>query len=362
MVDNSLAIDGTIPLTNIHQYIPQRIVNKTNSAQNLPVDREMTQHLSSDVNYGSINLKSSPIEINNNQTNAVVNTSLLGNNATYNNVNHINCENNLNNNVSIHQANYQVRDNQSKTNTSVPIMSYPVTNRNTISSVDDNRSYDRMTLKWAAQTQIEHLIEWAKFVPRFTDLLIDDQVTLLKTYWNELLISEIAFKSVDYFVRTPNRERCLCIGHNLAINEDQAHEIGLGSVFNRILDEIVAKMFDMKTDSTELACLRAIILLNPETQGLKSSQPIENLRSKVYNALEKFCKDNHKDQPNRFGKLLLRLPSLRSIGLKCDARRSDNTVVDQQPVASCYQVRLLFFNICYELSNIDSFLRSCLVK
>ena len=50
---------------------------------------------------------------------------------------------------------------------------------------------------------------------------------------------------------------------------------------------------------------------------LKSVAQVEALRDKVYAVLEEYCKLNYPDEPGRFAKLLLRLPALRSIGLKC---------------------------------------------
>lgn len=52
-------------------------------------------------------------------------------------------------------------------------------------------------------------------------------------------------------------------------------------------------------------------------KGLQSVNEVEILRDKVYVALEEYCRATHPDEPGRFAKLLLRLPSLRSIGLKC---------------------------------------------
>lgn len=54
-----------------------------------------------------------------------------------------------------------------------------------------------------------------------------------------------------------------------------------------------------------------------EVRGLKSGQEVELLREKVYAALEEYTRTTHPDEPGRFAKLLLRLPALRSIGLKC---------------------------------------------
>jgi hypothetical protein len=54
-----------------------------------------------------------------------------------------------------------------------------------------------------------------------------------------------------------------------------------------------------------------------DPKGLKSVSQVEALREKVYATLEEYTRTNYADEPGRFAKLLLRLPALRSIGLKC---------------------------------------------
>ena len=54
-----------------------------------------------------------------------------------------------------------------------------------------------------------------------------------------------------------------------------------------------------------------------DAKGLTAVQQVESLREKVYASLEEYCKTQYPDEPGRFAKLLLRLPALRSIGLKC---------------------------------------------
>ncbi|PKU37695.1 retinoic acid receptor rxr- hypothetical protein [Limosa lapponica baueri] len=54
-----------------------------------------------------------------------------------------------------------------------------------------------------------------------------------------------------------------------------------------------------------------------DSKGLSNPAEVEALREKVYASLEAYCKHKYPDQPGRFAKLLLRLPALRSIGLKC---------------------------------------------
>ena len=70
-------------------------------------------------------------------------------------------------------------------------------------------------------------------------------------------------------------------------------------------------------DKTELGCLRAIVLYNPEARGLRNIAEVEQFREGVYIALEEYTRMSYPDQNSRFPKLLLRLPALRSIGLKC---------------------------------------------
>ena len=52
-------------------------------------------------------------------------------------------------------------------------------------------------------------------------------------------------------------------------------------------------------------------------KNLNSVQEVEQLRDKVYLTLDEYTKMNYPNEPGRFAKLLLRLPALRSIGLKC---------------------------------------------
>lgn len=54
-----------------------------------------------------------------------------------------------------------------------------------------------------------------------------------------------------------------------------------------------------------------------DVRGLKSVQEVEMLREKIYGVLEEYTRATHPHEPGRFAKLLLRLPALRSIGLKC---------------------------------------------
>ncbi|XP_051511690.1 retinoic acid receptor RXR-gamma-B-like isoform X3 [Myxocyprinus asiaticus] len=162
----------------------------------------------------------------------------------------------------------------------------------------------------AADKQLFTLVEWAKRIPHFSDLPLDDQVILLRAGWNELLIASFSHRSITV-------KDGILLGTGLHVHRSSAHSAGVGSIFNRVLTELVSKMKDMQMDKTELGCLRAIVLFNPDAKGLSNPAEVEALREKVYASLETYTKQKYPDQPGRFAKLLLRLPALRSIGLKC---------------------------------------------
>ncbi|XP_067273794.1 retinoic acid receptor RXR-gamma-B [Pseudorasbora parva] len=162
----------------------------------------------------------------------------------------------------------------------------------------------------AADKQLFTLVEWAKRIPNFSDLPLDDQVILLRAGWNELLIASFSHRSITV-------KDGILLGTGLHVHRSSAHSAGVGSIFNRVLTELVSKMKDMQMDKTELGCLRAIVLFNPDAKGLSNPVEVEALREKVYASLETYTKHKYPDQPGRFAKLLLRLPALRSIGLKC---------------------------------------------
>ena len=74
--------------------------------------------------------------------------------------------------------------------------------------------------------------------------------------WNELLIAGFSHRSIA-------SHDGILLGGGLEVTRHTAHQVGMGSIFDRVLTELVAKMREMKMDKSELGCLRAIVLFNP---------------------------------------------------------------------------------------------------
>jgi len=164
--------------------------------------------------------------------------------------------------------------------------------------------------KYAGEKQLNSLVEWAKHIPHFAELSIEDQVSLLRFGWNELLIAGFAHRSIGI-------QNGILLANGVVVTRENAHTSGVGGIFDRVLIELVSKMQEMTMDKTELGCLRAIVLFNPDVKNLQDVNRVEQLRERVYATLEEYTRTTHENEPGRFAKLLLRLPALRSIGLKC---------------------------------------------
>ncbi|XP_047217703.1 retinoic acid receptor RXR-beta-B isoform X1 [Girardinichthys multiradiatus] len=173
-----------------------------------------------------------------------------------------------------------------------------------------------------ADKQLFALVEWAKRIPHFSELPLDDQVILLRAGWNELLIASFSHRSIPLkdgalLASELQRDSAHVAGVGAIFDRESVQSAEVGAIFDRVLTELVNKMRDMQMDKAELGCLRAIVLFNPDAKGLSSTSEVELLREKVYASLEAYCKQKYPEQQGRFAKLLLRLPALRSIGLKC---------------------------------------------
>lgn len=74
--------------------------------------------------------------------------------------------------------------------------------------------------------------------------------------WNELLIAAFSHRSIDV-------KDGILLASGLLVHRNSAHSAGVGTIFDRVLTELVTKMREMKMDKTELGCLRALVLFNP---------------------------------------------------------------------------------------------------
>lgn len=153
--------------------------------------------------------------------------------------------------------------------------------------------------------QLLVLVEWAKYIPAFCELPLDDQVALLRAHAGEHLLLGIAKRSMVF-------KDILLLGNNYVIHRD-CSEMEISRVANRILDELIQPFQDIQIDDNEYACLKAIVFFDPDAKGLSDPVKIKNMRYQVQISLEDYINDRQYDSRGRFGELLLLLPTLQSI-------------------------------------------------
>ncbi|XP_043080190.1 hepatocyte nuclear factor 4-alpha isoform X1 [Puntigrus tetrazona] len=153
--------------------------------------------------------------------------------------------------------------------------------------------------------QLLVLVEWAKYIPAFCDLPLDDQVALLRAHAGEHLLLGAAKRSMLY-------KDILLLGNDHIIPRN-CPELEVSRVAVRILDELVLPFQDLQIDDNEYACLKAIVFFDPDAKGLSDPSKIKRMRYQVQVSLEDYINDRQYDSRGRFGELLLLLPTLQSI-------------------------------------------------
>ncbi|XP_062923239.1 hepatocyte nuclear factor 4-beta-like isoform X1 [Mobula hypostoma] len=153
--------------------------------------------------------------------------------------------------------------------------------------------------------QLLVLVEWAKCIPAFCELLLDDQVALLRAHAGEHLLLGLARRSIPY-------KDVLLLGNDFIIPR-HCPELEIMRVVNRILDELVKPLLDLQIDENEFACLKAVVFFDPDCRGVSDSAKIKNMRFQVQVKLEDYINDRQYDSRGRFGDILLLLPPLQSI-------------------------------------------------
>ncbi|KAL1513597.1 hypothetical protein ABEB36_002990 [Hypothenemus hampei] len=162
--------------------------------------------------------------------------------------------------------------------------------------------------------QLLILVEWAKYIPAFTELQLDDQVALLRAHAGEHLLLGVARRSMHL-------KDVLLLGNNCVITKqssvspirDPNSDLSIARVGSRIMDELIKPMTEVQIDDTEFACLKAIVFFDPNAKGLSSPDRIKQLRFQIQMNLEDYISDRQYDSRGRFGELLLTLPPLQSI-------------------------------------------------
>lgn len=100
-------------------------------------------------------------------------------------------------------------------------------------------------------------VTWARNIPTFLDLPFRDQAILLEEGWSELFVLSAAQFSL------PVEMGPLLSAAGLQVDKAPTDKIVAGMADIRLLQNIIARFRRVQIDSTEYACLKAIVLFKP---------------------------------------------------------------------------------------------------
>lgn len=135
-------------------------------------------------------------------------------------------------------------------------------------------------------------------LPCFRRLPFRDQVILLEEGWREMLLLDSVF-----WMLSPG-----------GVTEAESNQRREQEFKN--MQEALMPLKSLKLDSSEYACLKAIILFRTNIQGLKAADQVEELQDEAQLILADYIWSRLPAQPARFGKILLSVAALRSLAEK----------------------------------------------
>uniref|UniRef100_I3JV12 Nuclear receptor subfamily 2 group F member 6 n=1 Tax=Oreochromis niloticus TaxID=8128 RepID=I3JV12_ORENI len=150
-------------------------------------------------------------------------------------------------------------------------------------------------------------VEWARNIPYFPELPVSDQVALLRLSWSELFILSAAQSAL------PLHMAPLLAAAGFHSSPMSAERVVSFMDQVRVFQDQVDKLTRLQVDSAEYSCLKAIALFSPDACGLTDPVHVESLQEKAQVALTEYERMQYPSQPQRFGRLLLRLPALRAV-------------------------------------------------
>ncbi|XP_042362361.1 peroxisome proliferator-activated receptor gamma [Plectropomus leopardus] len=153
---------------------------------------------------------------------------------------------------------------------------------------------------------VREVTEFAKSIPGFIDLDLNDQVTLLKYGVIEVLIIMMA--------PLMNKDGTLISYGQIFMTREFLKS--LRKPFCQMMEpkfEFSVKFNTLELDDSDMALFLAVIILSGDRPGLLNVKPIEQLQETVLHSLELQLKLNHPDSLQLFAKLLQKMTDLRQI-------------------------------------------------
>ncbi|XP_072306146.1 peroxisome proliferator-activated receptor delta b isoform X2 [Eucyclogobius newberryi] len=153
---------------------------------------------------------------------------------------------------------------------------------------------------------VRELTEFAKSIPGFVDLFLNDQVTLLKYGVHEAIFAMLP--------SLMNKDGLLVANGKGFVTREFLRS--LRKPFSEIMEpkfEFAVKFNALELDDSDLALFVAAIILCGDRPGLMNVKQVEQSQDNILQALDLHLQSNHSDSLYLFPKLLQKMADLRQL-------------------------------------------------
>ncbi|RXG52466.1 Estrogen-related receptor gamma, partial [Armadillidium vulgare] len=153
--------------------------------------------------------------------------------------------------------------------------------------------------------ELVSIIGWAKLIPGFTALALNDQMRLLQSTWGEILTLSLAYRSI------PSSGGVLRYAIDFSLDEASARECNALELFTQILG-VVERLEQCSILKEEYLLLKALVLANSDVR-VHDTQSLFRLRQNILQAIHDAVPTlRSREATSHMQSLLLCLPSLRA--------------------------------------------------
>ncbi|EDO42315.1 predicted protein [Nematostella vectensis] len=158
------------------------------------------------------------------------------------------------------------------------------------------------------------VVDWARKLTTFNNLMDSDQITLLKMAWTDLFLLEASRSPLQLYVQQ------MYATINAQTKQLSMEVIVKRMEYARLFQEQAERIRNLGMDMTEHFHLKCIVLFRADGSLINQPRQVEVLQDTSQSSLEQYIRSQYPSQPTRFGKLLLMLSSLRKV---------ESTVIEQ---------------------------------
>ncbi|XP_014773144.1 retinoic acid receptor RXR-alpha-B [Octopus bimaculoides] len=161
--------------------------------------------------------------------------------------------------------------------------------------------------------ELKYIIDWAKKVPGFRDLCITDQTALLKSSFMELSVLRLSYRSMGM-------DNVIKFAEGLLVPINYATNMGWGNELINASVEFSLCLKSIHLDHSEFCILNALVLTYPDASGVQDKQKVAAMQTRILDTLRRYVSKKYSSDLQRYGKMLLRLPALRTLSAKAAER------------------------------------------